>query len=740
MAIDLARLVVAFEAETGKLQKELTTANAKLDRFEKNVTRSANNIDKRFGALGSSIKTIAGAFGIALGATFFVRLTKGAIDSADALKDMSQRTQVSIHDLASLSLAADQSGTSLDNVALMVGKLNLSVSQAKNDNKEMAESLTRLGVTATDPIERVAQLADAVSKSNDITDIAADLQKVLGRSYQETLPFLRLGAQGIRDAAAASETFANAMVRLAPVADEFNDQMAELKTNVAGLAGISLAAALPSLNQYLKALKEILATGTLLDQVKFFSVGFISEKVLNRISDAGTRVQDYNKQIFTLQQELVRLRKTAGPEASITKKWEADIARLEATRSALITQAKKDADAAAKIANAAAGAGGGSNTAALDCIADGGTWDGKRCVKKKSVTGGKSTLEGMIEQLRLQNATLGMSADQIEIYKLRLAGATSAQIAFALSVQKATNEQKKRDDAMEQGKGIAEEVRTIEEQLSVDLGQLNYLLEVGAIDWDVYSRKVLATQDAYEAAGKAAGDWIDRLMERTPTAQLEEQRKKMIELAAAYERGRFGLVGSAEAMATYVELARTELGTLDQAVEETDSLFQQLGATFTSAFEDAILSARSFGDILKGLEQDILRIITREFVAEPLEKAITDMIRKAVPTSSGGSGGNLFSGIFSGIGSLFTSIFGMAGGGFLPANQLTWVGENGPELAMSSSSARIFSNSESKQMMSSMMPSVVQHFAITGPVDKRSQGQIAAAAYSGVTRAARRYL
>jgi phage-related minor tail protein len=80
----------------------------------------------------------------------------------------------------------------------------------------------------------------------------------------------------------------------------------------------------------------------------------------------------------------------------------------------------------------------------------------------------------------------------------------------------------------------------------------------------------------------------------------------------------------------------------NQMVEKQKSLVEELGLTFTSAFEDAVLNGGKLSDVLKGLEQDILRIIMRKAVTEPMGNAI----------------GSIFSGID--FGSIFASANGNA--------------------------------------------------------------------------------
>lgn len=53
---------------------------------------------------------------------------------------------------------------------------------------------------------------------------------------------------------------------------------------------------------------------------------------------------------------------------------------------------------------------------------------------------------------------------------------------------------------------------------------------------------------------------------------------------------------------------------------------RSLGTTFASAFEDAVLEGRRLSDVLQGLERDLLRILTRKLVSEPLVGTISSLI------------------------------------------------------------------------------------------------------------------
>ena len=86
----------------------------------------------------------------------------------------------------------------------------------------------------------------------------------------------------------------------------------------------------------------------------------------------------------------------------------------------------------------------------------------------------------------------------------------------------------------------------------------------------------------------------------------------------------------------------------DEKAKKLKATFADLGATFTSAFEDAVLNGEKFSDVLGGLAKDIARLLLRNTVTDPLAGALQGFF--------GGGGG-------SGIGDFFKGLFSNANGG-----------------------------------------------------------------------------
>lgn len=128
-----------------------------------------------------------------------------------------------------------------------------------------------------------------------------------------------------------------------------------------------------------------------------------------------------------------------------------------------------------------------------------------------------------------------------------------------------------------------------------------------------------------------------------------------------------------------VEASTLALGRQIEEVQRrgtnTDALGRELGMTFSSAFEDAIVKGKSFSEVLKGIEQDIARIIIRQAVTAPLSSAISGAVKNID------------------FGAIATSLFpGRADGGPVSMGTTYLVGERGPELFTPGASGNITPN------------------------------------------------
>ena len=119
---------------------------------------------------------------------------------------------------------------------------------------------------------------------------------------------------------------------------------------------------------------------------------------------------------------------------------------------------------------------------------------------------------------------------------------------------------------------------------------------------------------------------------RTEAELLEDQLKVIGDLYASGD-----ITGE-----TQLRAAALAWENLNGEVKESSALGLELGQTFGSAFEEAVLGGGKLSDVLKGLEQDLLRIALRRLVTEPIFGFLGSLIPAFATGGSftvGGSGG-----------------------------------------------------------------------------------------------------
>ena len=160
---------------------------------------------------------------------------------------------------------------------------------------------------------------------------------------------------------------------------------------------------------------------------------------------------------------------------------------------------------------------------------------------------------------------------------------------------------------------------------------------------------------------------------------------------------------STEELSRATERFANELERAEKQTERTDRMGVQMGMSFSSAFEDAILDGKKFSEILQSLERDIARIILRTAVTGPAGEAIAAGVRggmnslmgsfssPSVPTSSPGVPASASGPLYSANGNAFWggNVIPFANGGvvssptmFPMARGMGVMGEAGPEAIM----------------------------------------------------------
>jgi len=138
----------------------------------------------------STVRTAANAF------SSFIAGTAGAVASID---DLSKRTGISADVIQGYSLAANQSGVSIETFGKSIQKLTVNLGEAQTGNKTAIKSFAELGLSVTDlaslnPEQAFNAVVSAISKLPNPAQQAAAAVGLFGKSGVELVPIFQEGA------------------------------------------------------------------------------------------------------------------------------------------------------------------------------------------------------------------------------------------------------------------------------------------------------------------------------------------------------------------------------------------------------------------------------------------------------------------------------------------------------------------------------------------------------------------
>jgi hypothetical protein len=252
MALDLTS-ALTIKATVDGLSKILG-----LQKALAGADKEANSLGAAFSKLGGMAGKAAAAM-TALGTAAvggLAVLGKGAIDAADNINDMSQRTGVGVETLSKFGAAAEDSGSSLEEVGKAMGKLAKGIVDPASAANEALRSIGISSVDASGKVRTVdavmLDIADKFSKLPDGAQKTALAMEIFGKSGANLIPMLNGGRE------AMSQYSATITTEMAQAADQFNDALNMIMRELAGPFNQAITAALPYITQLAQQLGESL--------------------------------------------------------------------------------------------------------------------------------------------------------------------------------------------------------------------------------------------------------------------------------------------------------------------------------------------------------------------------------------------------------------------------------------------------------------------------------------------------
>ena len=233
------QLKLYISADAGGLAAGLSKAQGAVSAFGAKV----RSVFSGLSGLGSQLTAL-----FATGA-----LTAGIKRSIDALEELavaSKKTGVGVEELAKLRFAFEQADVPVESLNRGLRFLNRTLGEAQAGNEKAAESLARLGVSATDTaLPAMIKIADAIQKIPNAAERATLLNDVFGKSWEDLVPALAEGGGEIARLGTELEKLGGVpSQKAADAADRLNDSLNKIGRSISGPLSIAIAEILPSID------------------------------------------------------------------------------------------------------------------------------------------------------------------------------------------------------------------------------------------------------------------------------------------------------------------------------------------------------------------------------------------------------------------------------------------------------------------------------------------------------------
>jgi hypothetical protein len=208
--------------------------------------------------IGSKLKDLVGILlTIKLG-----EFAHDALDTAEAIGKLSQKTGATTETLSAMRVAVHGSDEEFDLLGEALKKLASTQDKAASGNKEAVETFRRLGIAMEDvrrlnPGDLFLLISDRVSKMADGAEKAALAKRALGKAGADLIPIMRdLANGGFEEARKKAEALGVLLSEdMTAAADDANDAIDDLKLVGEGMANSFLTKLLPAVTSTLEGLR-----------------------------------------------------------------------------------------------------------------------------------------------------------------------------------------------------------------------------------------------------------------------------------------------------------------------------------------------------------------------------------------------------------------------------------------------------------------------------------------------------
>jgi hypothetical protein len=216
------------------------------------------------------------------------------------------------------------------------------------------------------------------------------------------------------------------------------------------------------------------------------------------------------------------------------------------------------------------------------------------------------------------------------------------------------------------------------------LTYLGLALQAGSIDQERYTALVNRAADELDKAKVSVDRHAQALDEQA--RRIRAQLDPTVAYAEELERLNELLMTGRLTHEEYAAAADQAWNRLNQTTSGTRDIARDLGLTFESAFEDAIVKGQGFRSVLRGIAQDLARLVLRQTVTTPLAGLASSFL------------GGLFGPAATPSWAMSPTDLGLPGfadGGTVTGGRPIIVGEEGPEVFVPAGNGTVVPNGAS---------------------------------------------
>lgn len=623
---------------------------AKIAGFEQGMDRAARAADKRMKQIERSAKVAGAAIGTALvaGAGIATAQIRKAINSMDDLSKAAQRANLPTEEFSKLAYAGDLADVAIQDLQSSMGRLAKAQADAQKATSQQARIFDALGIATKDAegnlrntYDVFLDFADAFKRNQGSPEIMAAGLNLFGRSFQNLVPLIKDGSEGLRDAGAEAERLGLVLsTEAGQAAEAFNDNLTRVGAALRGMWTQIASRSLPQLEELSETFART-AEEAQLAALGVEAVGLAARAgtaIMEAYANAVARTSIAIETVANASSGFAEIMRNVGIGGLFNEGSVRDGMRKV---SAAFEQGQRDLDRLIERQNSPfrnvvsgantvpTGGGRGPDRGLAGMFAD-----------APKGGGGKSEAERQAE--RLQNAYDGLMSRMHETIELFGKEGEAAKVRYEI----------------EHGalKGLSEPLAQLAIQRAEQIDQMRELDELQEAAKKAADDEVRRIQDGL----KAGKDLLDDLQ-----FELELMRMTNSERATAIQLR--GL--EAEAVAEYGAAIAEANRKIEEEMENV-RFMDGIRGEFSDFFTDVITGAESVTDAFKSMMDNIARMITQRIADRWVEQLFGGF-----GSSAGGSTGGWFSALMGMFGG------GKAAGGWAQANTIYEVNERGLEMA-----------------------------------------------------------